>query len=97
MAALASKTAAQARIRTLSACEALNHPNPRYLAPSTTHSISERHREKVVKWINEVRAQFSARFRPAPAHHYPITHPPRKSPPPPTPNARPRPPKASPR
>jgi hypothetical protein len=58
MAALASKTAAQARIRTLSACEALNHPNPRYLAPSTTHSISERHREKVVKWINELAEDF---------------------------------------
>ena len=51
---MTTKEAAQARIRTLSACEAPNHPNPLYLAPSTTHSISPRHREKVVKWINEV-------------------------------------------
>ena len=55
MASLTSKTAAKAGIQTMAAREAPKHPNPCYLAPSTTHRITERIREKVVKWINEVR------------------------------------------
>ena len=43
------------RIAELSAAERPNHPDAHYLTASPLHTITERHRERVVKYINEVR------------------------------------------
>ena len=51
------------RIRVLSALEKPLHADPRYLdqQPHANHKLSERHRERVIKYINEVRRVLAAR------------------------------------
>jgi hypothetical protein len=46
--------AARARIGHLLVQERVVHPDATYLRPAAHHHIGERHREKVVKYINEV-------------------------------------------
>lgn len=56
MAAIRTREAAYARITALAKAEISVHPEANYLKPSLAHTITERHREKVVKWINGLSA-----------------------------------------
>ena len=60
------------------------HPNPDYLQPSAQHSMTPHHRERVVKYVNEVRTRTRA-ARSVLARHAPPARAlaPRSAPPPP--------------